>query len=613
MDAERPPVTTMEDVRDELRRLGYLERGFGRFVLGGSTASPVRASFAVAFRLALAGGTLFGLTAALATAAFDRRLLTEPVDLSLLALYLVAAFGAAVFVATLAACFGAAVAARLTHRRPGPRLPRNVGLGVGLLGLTYAAFWWRSHLPGESLGAHALAVLLGLGLAFALARFGSLAAVAVIAAGALGDRLPPENLSRRHMLPFVASAGLLLGAGLLALAFTDRTAEAPDFAVVPTGLRIRILAIDGLERRLTDQIRDRGEMPALTSLLARSAYGPLVAEPERVPAIVWTTIATGRGPSAHGVRSAGARRIAGIRIPMALDTDADHFAATLARTTDLLRITEKEPPSAILRGAKAFWNVAAEKGLRIGVVNWWATWPAEVTNGYIVSDRALLKLEKGGVADREAYPPDALVPLAALAAAPAGTDRARTIDRFNLEAARLLRADAPPDIEALYLPGLDICTMQQLGDTAVGDLAGLDTRLEAVRACYRHVDAAIGSFAAGLGPTDVLVLVGDPGRLPRTAGAAEGVVALTGVAIRPGKLPPVSSRDIAPTVLHLAGLPVSAELEGKVIDEALDAVFASTHPIRRVARYGDRSQKGRAASDFDPQVMEELRSLGYLQ
>ncbi len=613
MDAERPPVTSVDDVRGELRRLGYLESGFDRFVLGGAGVSPLRASLRVAFRLGLAGGVVFGLAAGVAAAGFDRRLLTEPLDLLLLTVYLMVAFGVATFTAALVGGLAAATAARLTHRRPGPKLPRNAGLGVGLLGLLYAAFWWRSHLPGSPYLYQAVAVVLGLALALALARFGSLAAVGVLAAGGLGDRLPSVNLSRRNILPLVGTAGLALGGGLLALTLFDRTAQAPEFAVVPTGIRVRLLAIDGLERRMAEQLVQRGEMPALGSLLASSARGRLLAEPERVPAIVWTTVATGRGPEAHGVRSAGARRIAGLRIPVALDTETGPFTSALARTTDLIRITVREPPSAVLRGAKTFWNVASEKGLRIGVVNWWATWPAEAVNGYIVSDRALFKLEKGGVADREAYPADALAPLAALAAAPAGTDRARTIDRFHIEAARVLRAFGPPDVEAVYLPGLDICTMQQLGDTAVGDLAGLDTRVEAVRACYRHLDEAIAAFSTGLGPSDVLVLVGDPGRLPRTAGPAEGLVALSGSPIRLGDLGDVSSRDVAPTILHLLGLPVSAELEGKVLIQALDPVFASTHPLRHVARYGERSAKGRTASDFDPQVLDELRSLGYIQ
>ena len=62
----------------------------------------------------------------------------------------------------------------------------------------------------------------------------------------------------------------------------------------------------------------RGEMPRLQALLTGGAHAILRAEPEQVPAIVWTTIATGRGPEAHGIRSTGARRLPGMRVPMPL-------------------------------------------------------------------------------------------------------------------------------------------------------------------------------------------------------------------------------------------------------------------------------------------------------
>ena len=87
-------------------------------------------------------------------------------------------------------------------------------------------------------------------------------------------------------------------------------------------------------------------------------------------------MATGRGPEAHGIRSARRAAAAGHEPPVALAGDG-RFAAALGAATDLLRLTRTEPPTAVLRGVKAFWNVASEKGLRVGVVNWWATWPAD--------------------------------------------------------------------------------------------------------------------------------------------------------------------------------------------------------------------------------------------
>jgi len=278
---------------------------------------------------------------------------------------------------------------------------------------------------------------------------------------------------------------------------------------------------------------------------------------------------------------------------------------------DLADRGEAKVPKVEIPGAKTFWNVASEKGLRVGVVNWWATWPADSVNGYVVTERALFKLEKGAPFEGETAPPEVFERLRALAGR--ASEKPRAIDEFALAAARLLRAPAPPDLEAVYLPGLDIATMQHVGDGGVADLAGLDARLDAVRAYYRLVDGLLGQAAEGLTPSDVLVLVGDPGRMARRAGAAEGLLALQGGTVRPGDLGAVSERDIAPTVLHLAGLPASRELEGHVLEDALSPAFRAAHPVRTVASYGRRSPGRPAESAFDRDMLEQLRSLGYVQ
>jgi hypothetical protein len=610
MASEKPPLASVGAVREELKRLGYLESGLDRFVLAGAGGpSPLSASLSVARRVGIAGGILFGLASALAAVGLDRRLLAEPQDLAVLTLYLVVAFGTT---SALAALLGGLTAAR-AGRRPGPGLARNVGLGLGLLGLLYLGLWWRSHLLGAPLLAQATALLLGLGLSLVLGRFGSLAAVAVLSAGGVADRLPPASLSRRHMVPLLVGAAVFYAGGVAAAAYFGRAnaPSGPDYTVVPTGLRVRVLGIDGLERRMTEQLLGRGEMPHLRALLATAAQGRLRAEPERVPALVWTTIATGRGAAAHGIQSADARRIPGLRTPVSLDTTSNPFVSALGRATDLLRLTRAEPPTSVLRGIKTFWNVASEKGLRVGIVNWWATWPAESVNGYLVSDRAFFKLEKGGPPDREVYPPAAFDRVRALL--PDEADRPRRLDRFSLAAAGALRGADPPDLEALYLPGLDIFTMQQIGDAPGADLADLDTRLAAIRDYYRFLDGRIGEGAGDLGGRDVFVLVADPGRLARAHGPAEGMLAIVGGPVQTTDLGLVSERDLAPTVLHLLGLPVSRELDGRVLEEVLAPAFRAQHPLRFVAAYGRRAAPHAAQSDFDGQMLEELRSLGYIK
>jgi hypothetical protein len=127
------------------------------------------------------------------------------------------------------------------------------------------------------------------------------------------------------------------------------------------------------------------------------------------------------------------------------------------------------------------------------------------------------------------------------------------------------------------------------------------------------VDGLIGQVAQDLTASDVLVLVGDPGRMARHAGAAEGLLALQGAPVQAGDLGVVSERDIAPTVLHLAGLPTSRELEGRVLEDALSPAFRAAHPVRTVASYGRRAPGRPAESAFDRDMLEQLRSLGYVQ
>ena len=334
-----------------------------------------------------------------------------------------------------------------------------------------------------------------------------------------------------------------------------------------------------------------------------------------MPAIVWTTIATGRAPAIHGIHSAGARHLPGMRTPVPL-ADRTRFSRAVGAAADLLRLTRTQPASSVLRGAKAFWNVASEKGLRVLVVNWWATWPADRVNGQIVTDRALLKLEKGG----RAGPRD---PSRRPARAAARCSPPRTPRRTGRAASTPLpprwRACSTiprrwPTSRRVYLPGLDIVTMQQLGDAgAAADVASLAARMDAVRGHHRFIDELLGGLRADMPANGVLLLVGDPGRLARQSGTPEGLIVLSGANIVAGPMAPAGERDVAPTVLHLLGLPVSDELEGRVLEEALAPAFRAAHPVRRVPSYGLRPQGRPAESAFDREMLEELRSLGYIQ
>lgn len=311
MSSERPPAASVESVREELRRLGYFESGIDRFVLGGAaTSSSGAAAWRVAWRTGVAGGGVFGIALTLLAVSLEPQGAIDARDLGLLFVYLGAIAFAITTLVTLALGLLTATLARGAPGRKSTLLPRVVSAALAGAGALYLVFWWRSHGAVAPAATQAIFLLIGAAVSGLLGRFGALASVAVLSAAGALDRVPQAALSRRHLLPLlVVCTAVLLGSLAMARQLEARAAEAPDFAVVPTGLRVRVVGIDGFERRMAEQMIARGEVPKLADLLERGARATLRAEPEQVPAIVWTTIATGRGPEAHGIRSAGSRRL----------------------------------------------------------------------------------------------------------------------------------------------------------------------------------------------------------------------------------------------------------------------------------------------------------------
>ena len=95
----------------------------------------------------------------------------------------------------------------------------------------------------------------------------------------------------------------------------------------------------------------------------------------------------------------------------------------------------------------------------------------------------------------------------------------------------------------------------------------------------------------------------------------EGVVFLKGDPFKEGQLlTGAQIIDLAPTILHLMGLPVPEDMDGRVLTEALKDDYRARHPVV-FQKADDRDQMNeRDYSDQDARKVEErLRSLGYLE
>ncbi len=632
----------VDELRQHLKALGYLDAGVDRFVLGPAQAarSPTLIALLASLRIGLIAGLLLGPAAAIGIGARIPGLVTSTRDAIVVAIYSGALFGAAVTVAafvasTLLATFARALAAR--HAR---LLARGAGTIVAVACLAYLTLWWRTANAGADWSAPvwtAFALVVAVAISLLLGH-----AVAVMALAVVMARAPATPGVRA---PSLFSWKLSLGAGALAFAGAaallvltapadSRSAQSvPVLAVVPSGLRVRVVAIDGFDTAMVDELSKQGALPALTAAFG-AARARLAAEDTRDPARAWTTIATGQPPDAHGVYGLETRRLTGVQgsVPLAARSGAMRL---IQAASDLLRLTRPSLASGEERRVKTLWEVAADSGLRTVVVNWWATWPAPAQGtATILSDRAALRLELGGSLDAEIAPAalydrlrgewadirraaadraTALIPITEHITDRTIGDvirRSGELDALQLALAERVRGN-DPDLATVYLPGLDIAQHTLFGEgTAQLAPSAVAARLDALRGYYRFLDQLLRD-ALVPAQGELVFLVTEPGRI---AASGAGWLTMRGRVSRETRVE-ARATDVAPTILYALGLPHSRELAGRPLVDVFVDEHVARYPRREVATYGRPSTvtSPRSGKPLDDEMIERLRSLGYVR
>ena len=659
MSGHHPPPSDdprVDELRQRLRSLGYLDAGVDRFVLGPAraTRSPSVIAFLASLRVGALAALLLGPAAALGLSARVPGLVTGPRDALIVAIYLGAFFGAAMTASALVASLLVSWVSRHSgggFARRGRWLSRSAGGLVTLLCLIYLTLWWQTVIAGLgwsaplwTFSALALAVAISLLLGHAVAVASS--AVVLATAGDAGETKrqidSPSSGSRRRT---TIAAGVIAfgGAALLLTWSADSTRGAAPMrealTVVPAGLRLRVMAIDGFDARIFEELSSSGRLPALTATFsgARVRLEPRAGDAGD-PARVWTTVATGQPPDVHGVQGLETRRVAGVQGSVAI-AEPSPLGRAIRGATDLVRLTRPAIASGTERRAKTFWEVAAEAGLRTSVVNWWATWPAPADAGVVLSDRATLRLERGGPLDAELAPaslfdalrqrwPDIRTRAAARAESvldfPADETtrailkRSAELDAIQLE---LLSSVATPDtdLSVVYLPGLDIVQHSLLGpqQSLTGDdqtglaASTLAARLEALKTYYAALDRLLAPLLTPA-PDELVLVVTEPGRVGGNGGArlsARGAV----VGSHDGSASAATA--VAPTVLYALGIPIGRDLPSAPLLELFDPQFTARYPVRFVATYGRPSaaRASRSGQPLDQEMIDRLRSLGYVR
>jgi predicted AlkP superfamily phosphohydrolase/phosphomutase len=245
---------------------------------------------------------------------------------------------------------------------------------------------------------------------------------------------------------------------------------------------ILVVGIDGGEWKVVKRLWAEGRLPNLRSLAERGTTATLRTAYNSSP-VIWTTIATGVTPREHGI-------------------------------TDFVVPTPKGdvPISSDVRKVPAIWNMLTQSGRRVAVLGWWGSWPAEEVNGVVVSDRALLDLDRR--VSPASYLPTFLEEVRRAREEPSlfgAGDEAEMRDRAIARAAATL-AGQGFDLLLVYFRSPDIISHNHWKSyepeafEGAADPADRERDRERIPRSYEAVDQALGRLLKA-GPEDMNVLV----------------------------------------------------------------------------------------------------------
>ncbi len=412
-------------------------------------------------------------------------------------------------------------------------------------------------------------------------------------------------------------------------AFPAHVPVAPSFDRQHTNVKIVFVGLDSLDWQIIDPLMNAGRMPHFKKLIAHGCWARLRTIAPVLSPVVWTSIGTGREPADHGILDFIVKDQNGQSMPI----------------------------SSRFRKVKAIWNIATAVGLKVGVVGWWATWPAEAVNGYVVTDKIAYQLFGLGSATGETiqsgmvYPDsiaDEIRPFVAhkkdvtmktirhFLNTPAGWETsheasADDIERLNLFRGYIAQAESYRriglELHRRYRPDLDLVYFEAPDEVShificfrPPAMPGSDQKRvtwfgPVVDRYYEECDRILGDFAdcaetEGAG----LVVCSDHGfkngaDRPNTdsrigkGGAADwhrkhGILICSGGPFVSGgkELDEASVLDVAPTVMAAMGIPIAKNFAGHVLEAAFKPDFLRAYPVRNIDSYETRLKPADATS-----------------
>lgn len=406
--------------------------------------------------------------------------------------------------------------------------------------------------------------------------------------------------------------------------------------------KVLLIGWDAADWKIARPLVEAGVMPNLAGLMRRGISGNIATLHPPLSPMLWTSISTGKRPPKHGILG---------------------FSEVTPDGKSVRPITIQS------RKTKALWNILSQNGKKSIVVGWWPSHPAEPIDGVLVSDwfrdvnnpNAHLR----PVAAGSVHPPELIPQISDLRVSPYEIDGAMLkafvpdFDKVDQERDKSLHALAkiiseamtvnavatellatqPWDFAAVYFDAIDHFGHRFMAyhpphtKRAVEEIADLYRNV--VVNAYTWHDAMLGELLATAGDDVTVILTSDhgfhsdhlrPGYIPaENAGPAVehrhyGMLVMAGPGIRNSgdSVYGAVLTDICPTILRLFDLKAGADMDGKLLLEALDQ---SLEPLPKIPSWDEvdgPNPDGRHSkeSEFNPgeaaELYKRLQDLGYV-
>jgi len=403
--------------------------------------------------------------------------------------------------------------------------------------------------------------------------------------------------------------------------------------------KVLLIGWDAADWKVITPLLDQRLMPTLDGFINQGVMGNLATLRPILSPMLWNSIATGKRAHKHGIHGF-------------MEPDPQNGGI--------------RPVSSTSRKVKAIWNILTQRGFKTHVLGWFAGHPAEPINGISVSDLypyatappdKAWPLPPGAVhpeslrdtfAELRMHPGD-VSEAAILPWIPRAAEIDQEKDKGLMSFAKILSENCsihnaatwilqnePWDFMAVYYNGIDhFChgfmhyhppRMDGIPEDRY------EIYKDVVTGAYRFHDMMLETLLNLAGPDATVLLVSDHGfhsdhLRPRgipaePAGPAVqhrpfGIFCMKGPHVQQDeRIYGATLLDVTPTILTLFGLPVGADMDGRVLVQA----FEEPPPITRIPSWEQEpGECGMHPSDLrmDPAaaqaVLQQFVALGYIQ